>query len=532
MNASHVSRFDESEFSAQLRWLGVSTAPAPTETPAKSAILINLEERPAPRGPLPVVLDTLCRTFDSAAEGCSSSVLLPDGRGTRVRRVIGPGLPDAYNEFLTGQLVSCVQALGQPRSEWPPLRRTHGLECLGSSPILSSAGDLVGIFALYWRPSAGAKPCAPRLLRHFSAIAGIAIDRARIEVALKRTEAQLASTHRLSSTGSFSWRPATDEISGSEEFHCIFELDPAAPVTLDLIRARVHPEDVAKFREMTALARTGSDLRYEYRLRMPTHAVKYIGLLAHGTLDEEGQLEYIGAIQDVTGRRLSEEALGKLRAELAHVTPVSSLGALTASVAHEVSQPLSGIVTNASACLRMLALEPPDLEGARVTVQRTIRDGHRAADVIKQLRALFRECASTGSVDLNEATAEVAALLWSELQRSGVILRTEFDEALPTVAGDRVQLQQVVLNLLLNACEAMSVTDKCRRHLMIKTERVPEGGVRLRVTDSGVGLPPKSDIGLSISRSILENHGGHLSTESNGGPGSTFSFCIPGHQSS
>jgi signal transduction histidine kinase len=483
------------------------------------------------RRPLAVVLDALCRIFDAGVEGCFSSVLLFDRTRTRIRRAVGPALPCGFNELLEGQLVSCVATM------------THRLKPLGSSPIFSLSGQLVGIFAIFRCEAGHAKPCAPELLQQFSNMASLAIERTRTEEALKRSEAQLARAQQLSSTGSFSWHPATDEIQCSEELYRIFELDPTVPVTLDLIRTRVHPEDDAKFREMTARAQTGSDFACEHRLRMSNHSVKYVRLVAHGTQDEEGQLEYIGAIQDVTPRRLSDEALGKVRAELAHVARVSSLGAMTASIAHEVNQPLSGIVTNASACLRMLAADPPDLEGARETARRTIRDGKRASDIIARLRALFRKKSTPAeSVDLNEATEEVIALLSSELQRTAVILRAELAEDLPAIAADRVQLQQVVLNLLMNASEAMEDIDDRPRRLTIRTERDADDGVRMSVRDVGVGLPQDSErlfqafhttksggmgIGLSVSRSIIENHRGRLWAEPNGGPGATFSFCIP-----
>ena len=492
------------------------------------------------RRPLPAVLDALCRLFDAAVEGCSSSVLLVDRSRTRVRRAIGPGLPSGYSELLEGQLVSCVAARNPA---WPTLAMAHALESLGSSPIFSLTGELVGIFAIYWREAGSPRPCAPALIQQFSNMVGIAIERTRTEEALKRSEAQLARAQQLSSTGSFSWRPATDEIIWSEELYRIFDLDPALPVTLDLIRTRVHPEDDALFCEMTERAKTGSDFEYEHRLQLSNHSVKYVRLVAHGTRDEEGHLEYIGAVQDVTPRRLSYEALGKVRAELAHVTRVSSLGALSASIAHEVNQPLSGMVTNASACLRMLDAEPPDLEGARETARRTIRDGQRASNIIAGLRALFRKKeAPTESVDLNEATREVLALLSSELHRMVVTLRVELAEDLPPIAGDRVQLQQVILNLLLNASEAMSGIHDRPKRLVIRTERDAEDGIRLSVLDAGVGLPQDSEglfrafhttksggmgIGLSVSRSIIENHRGRLWAEQNAGPGATFSFRIP-----
>jgi C4-dicarboxylate-specific signal transduction histidine kinase len=165
---------------------------------------------------------------------------------------------------------------------------------------------------------------------------------------------------------------------------------------------------------------------------------------------------------------------------------------LTASIAHEVNQPLSGIITNAGTCLRMLAAAPPNVDGARETARRTIRDGNRASDVITRLRALFsKKNATAESVELNEATREVIALSLSELQRSRVILRPELDDDLPPVTGDRVQLQQVILNLLLNASDAMSGVDDRPRQLVIRTERDEDDRVRLSVQDTGVGLEPQ-----------------------------------------
>jgi len=243
-------------------------------------------------------------------------------------------------------------------------------------------------------------------------------------------------------------------------------------------------------------------------------------------------------------RTLSEAALGRVRSELAHMARVTSLGALTASIAHEVNQPLSGIITNASTCLRMLAADPPNVDGARETARRTIRDGNRASDVIARLRALFsKKGATSESVDLNEATREVIALSWKELQRSGVIVRPELADDLPPATGDRVQLQQVILNLLLNASDAMSDVNDRPRQLVIRTEPDDGNSVRLTVQDAGVGVEPhrvdklfeafyttKSSgmgIGLSVSRSIIESHHGRLWATPNEGPGAAFSFSIP-----
>jgi PAS domain S-box-containing protein len=361
----------------------------------------------------------------------------------------------------------------------------------------------------------------------------------------RRSEAFLAEAQHLSSTGSFSWRVVSDEVTWSQQAYQIFELDPAVSIRPELMRTRVHPEDIPLFDEVFERARaTGSDFEFEHRLLMPDHSIKYLHMIAHGTRNQDGEPEYIGAVQDVTERRLSEEALGNLRTELAHVSRVATLGALTASIAHEVNQPLSGIITNASTCLRMLAADPPNVDGARETARRTIRDGHRASDVITRLRALFSKKGATSEpVDLNEATREVIALSLRELRRNRVIPRLELAENLPPVTGDRVQLQQVILNLLLNALDAMSGVEDSPTPLVIRTARDEDDRVRLSVQDAGVGFAPqaadrlfeafyttKNDgmgIGLSVSRSIIESHQGRLWATLNDGPGATFSFSIP-----
>jgi C4-dicarboxylate-specific signal transduction histidine kinase len=266
--------------------------------------------------------------------------------------------------------------------------------------------------------------------------------------------------------------------------------------------------------------------------------------VARATRDQAGQLEYIAAVRDVTARRLADEALDKARSELAHVARVMTLGALTASIAHEVNQPLSGIITNASTCLRMLDADPPNVDGARETAKRTIRDGRRAADVITRLRTLFTSKeAATELVDLNEATEEVIALSRTELERNGVITRTELSEGLPLVTGDRVQLQQVILNLLRNGSDAMNAVDDRPRELLFRTELEQGERVCVSVRDAGVGFESQSlerlfqtfystkddgmGIGLAVSRSIIENHRGRLWATPNDGPGVTFSFSLP-----
>jgi signal transduction histidine kinase len=465
--------------------------------------------------PLSVVLTALCQLFDATVKGYSSSVLPLDRTAARVRNA--------------------------------PAAAAPGLRLHEASPILSLTGEPLGIFAVYQRDSnPDVTRCHSALVGQFTHVAGAAIERMRSDEALKRSAALLERTQQLSSTCCFSWCVETDEISWSNELCQLFEIAPAnGPVTLAMIGARIHSEDLPSFHEVIERARSGvGDFEFEHRLRLPDNSVKYLRVVAHRTSDQEGRLEYIGAVQDVTHRRDTEEALARLRAELARAARVASLGVLTAAIAHEVNQPLAGIVTNASTCRRMLAVDPPDIEGARETARRTIRDAERASEVVKRLRALFcKKGATSESLDLNEATREVVALSLSELERNKVIVRTELGAELPRVLGDRVQLQQVILNLFLNASDAMSGVDDRPRQLLIRTERDAEDRVRLSVRDTGVGFDPHGvdrlfdafyttksggmGIGLSVSRFIIESHKGRLWATPNDGPGATFSFSIP-----
>ncbi|MFL6415613.1 MAG: PAS domain-containing protein, partial [Bryobacteraceae bacterium] len=369
-------------------------------------------------------------------------------------------------------------------------------------------------------------------------------DRKRAEEELRRNDAFLVKAQSLSSTGSFSWSVDTNEVIFSEEAYRIFELDRTTPITLERIASRVHPDDAQLLAERTDAARsTGEGQDYQFRLQMPDRSIKYLHTTSNEVRGVNGQREYIGAIQDVTQRWLAQEALNKARSDLAHVSRLTSLSALTASIAHEVNQPLSGIITNAGTCLRMLDADPPNVGAARETARRTIRDGNRASEVVTRLRSLFSRGQFTpGSIDLNEATREVITLCLDDLHRNRVIVQTDFADKVLFVIGDRVQLQQVILNLLRNASDAMAEVYDRPRRMLIRTRCEPDGNVRLSVQDAGVGFDPRNieklfesfyttkrqgmGIGLSVSRSIVEMHHGRLWAELNDGPGATFCFSI------
>jgi PAS domain S-box-containing protein len=341
------------------------------------------------------------------------------------------------------------------------------------------------------------------------------------------------------------WLLDTDQVPFfSAEMNRIFGFEDEPPARVQEIFDRIHPDDLPRANAAIEAARSGDDVDFVFRLRMLDGSIKYLRSYIRAARTRDDQLELMGTVQDITESRRAEEALHLARSELAHVARVATLNAMTASIAHEVSQPLSGILTNANTGARMLAADPPNLAGAAETFQRTIRDAHRASEVLNRIRAMFSKKAPTVEmVDLNAAAREVIALSSGELQRSRALLQTDFADDLPLVRADRVQLQQVILNLLLNAADAMAEIEDRPRTILVETD-LGDGGVRLAVRDSGTGVNPHAveklfetfyttkahgmGIGLSICRSIIENHEGRLWAQANDGPGATFGFCIPG----
>lgn len=360
---------------------------------------------------------------------------------------------------------------------------------------------------------------------------------------LRRALDHLSEAQRLSKTGSFTADLLKDDHYWSDEFYRICEFEPGSSVTTKRLQDIVLPEDLPSFASAIERALGGTDPEFTFRIVTWRGEMKHLRGVAHRSEQVDGRPVFIGAVQDITARTAAENALNLARAELAHVARALTLGALTASIAHEVNQPLSGIITNASTCLRMLSADPPNVDGARTTAQRIMRDANRASDVIQRLRAMFaRKQRATEPVDLNHAAREVLALSASEIQRSRVSLRMQLEVDLPPIAGDRTQLQQVILNMVVNAIDAMKGVNDRTRDLLVATI-AEDNYVQLSVRDSGVGLDPDTraklfdpffttkthgmGIGLSISRSIIEAHQGRIWASANDGPGATFAFSIP-----
>jgi PAS domain S-box-containing protein len=370
-------------------------------------------------------------------------------------------------------------------------------------------------------------------------------DRKLAEEALRRSEAYLAEAQRLSLTGSFGWHPGRREFSWSEQTYRIFGYDLTVEPTLTLIRRRVHPDDLALVQHAIERAsRHGCPIDLAHRLLMPDGSVKYVKVVAHAITNQSSDWEFVGAVTDVTAARLAEQALHKAQAELAHAARVATLGELAASIVHEVSQPLAAIVTNGGACLNWLRRDPAEQEEACAAVEAIMRDGHRASEVIRRLRELAKKGEPQKSLlEINDVINDVLLLTEGEVRSHRVEVRSELKEALPPVLGDRIQLQQVIINLIMNAIDAMASAVDQPREVVVQTELQGQDQVLVAVQDSGIGLdavdtdrlfdaffttkPSGMGMGLPICRSIIEAHGGRLWASRNRTAGATFQFSLP-----
>jgi PAS domain S-box-containing protein len=373
-------------------------------------------------------------------------------------------------------------------------------------------------------------------------------ERKRAEQALMRSEAYLAEAQKLTHTGSWAWDPRTETVLYcSEEMFRIFGLDPRESLpSRDNFRQQIHPEDrdwVRKRFEESLRERVDSSA--EYRVLLPDGTVRHINASGHVVLSEDGELiEFVGTAVDVTERKRAEETVHEVQMQLAHSNRVATMGQLSASITHEVNQPITAAVTYALAARRFLSADPPNLHEVDDALSLVVKEGHRAGEVVERIRALIKKVpARKDAVAINDAILEVMALARTEVANNSVSVRTQFAEGLPRVQGDRVRLQQVMLNLIVNAIQSMSGVEDGNRELHISTVSIEPEGVCVAVRDTGHGLRPENlprlfepfyttkpdgmGMGLSICRSIIEAHGGRLWATSCEPRGALFQFTIP-----
>jgi PAS domain S-box-containing protein len=515
--------------------------------------------------PLQEILENLAQVVEAQFAGLLCSVLLLDEDGHHVRHGAAPSLPKPYIEAINGASIgpragSCGTAMFRKEPVvvtdilqdplWEDYRavvKPYGFRACWSTPILAHSGNVLGSFAMYYREPRSPSPSENRALEMATHLAGIAIERKLTRERLQRSEAYLAEAQKLTHTGSWAWRLSDRKmVHLSEEWYRIYGFDPGegAP-TWERYLERVHPEDRLNWKGTAERAIVEKvDYDQEFRIFLPNGMVKWIHTVGHPVLSNTGDLEaFVGSSTDITELKSAEqerEKLRRLEADLAHTNRVSTLGEMAASLAHEIKQPIAAAITSANSCIEWLAHEPPNLVRARAAAIRIDKYGNRAAEIIDRMRSFYKKSPPQRELaDVNGIIHEMLTLLESEAFRLSVGMRTELSAELPRIMVDRVQLQQVFMNLMLNAIEAMKDSGG---ELTVRSQ-LQDSQLLFSVSDTGVGLPTEkmdqifsaffttkpqgSGMGLAISRSIVESHGGQLWASANSGGGATFHFTVP-----
>jgi PAS domain S-box-containing protein len=671
-----------------------STILAPTEL-LDLATVIKVSQAVSGEMVLEKLIDMLMRTAIEHAGAERGLLILPRGDELRIASeattsgdsvIVGPreasvaavALPESIVHYVVRAQESVIlddASAENPFSADTYVRQHHARSIL-CLPLINQAKLIAVLYLENNLTSHVFTPTRISVLKLLASQAAISLESARLYRDTQQMEAYLKAAQTLSNTGSFGWRPGTGEINWSDETYQIMGYERGTKPTLELVFQRIHPEDTGLVQEAIDRATLdGTDLDFEHRLLLPDGAVKSVYILAHAVKDESGNIEYVGAIMDITERNLAaEEALRKSEerwravfensaigvaltdlkgrllvtnsayqkmlgyteeefskltflelthedyreanwklitellegkrkqfqiekqywrkdgtliwvsnnvslvpgtksmpqfimalseditarkqaeeaareserryheVEMAHANRIATIGQLSASIAHEVNQPLGAIVNNASACLRWLTAQK--LEEARQTAALVVADGHRAGEIIARIRALAKKAPPQKEwLDVNETIHEVIALARSEIQRNGVALETQLSEHVPLILADRIELQQVILNLVMNAVEAMSGLSDGPRELLVRSGTDESDQVVISVQDSGPGIDPENlghlfdafyttkpqgmGMGLAISRSIVESHGGRLWATANDDRGATFQFTLP-----
>jgi PAS domain S-box-containing protein len=546
-----------------VQWYGTATD---IEDRKRAEMLLGGEKRlleMIARGePLALTLDALCLLVEELAGGCLSSILLLDPNTNCLRHGSAPSLPTKYTEAIDGSVIgpsvgSCGTAAYRREpvivsdidtdplwADYREMASAHGLRACWSTPILSSAGMVLGTFAIYYHEPCSPTPQDSNVISQITHLASIALERAQAVQALERQASLLEQAHDAILIWEFP-RTIVYWNRGAEQLYGFSREEAIGRPSHELLHTE-HPISRAEFE--AALERDGE---WTGELTHTTRDGRKIIVESRHVLmrETDGRWLVLETNRDITERKRAEEeqtraaeALRQAQADLARVSRVTTMGELTASLAHEVNQPITASVTNAKTCVRWLAGDAPNIEEARDAAMRSAKNGTRAAEIIGRIRLLFQKGTPQRElVDVNEVIREIIVLLRSEATRYSISVRTELGTGFPELIGDSVQLQQVFMNLLLNGIEAMKDVDG-KRELSVKSQMAKDEQLLISISDTGCGLPPQANqifdaffttklhgtgMGLSISRSIVESHGGRLWAAGNAPRGATFHITLP-----
>ena len=500
--------------------------------------------------PLADVLTNLVLLMEGQAEGLRCSILLLNRDGKHVRHGAAPNLPEAYVKAVNGAAIgprngSCGTAMYTRRpvvvadvmtdplwTDYRELAQISGLRACWSTPILSAQGDVLGSFAMYRQENRGPRPEETRLTQIATHIAGIAIERQRHQEILREREARISLAAESADLAFWILYPEQNTAWMSEKGRLIYGFDSKLPLTCDLILSRVHPDEragvKAAYDRSCALYGT---FETEHRLRLPYGKTRWVIMRGRCLKDEEGNLvETIGVTLDVSAQKQADLQLQHQREEMAHRNRVSLMGEMTASFAHELNQPLTAIANNASAARRFLQRGNIDPTLLQQLLQDMVADSQRAGEVIRGIRSLVRKETSVHTLlDLNSVITETVRLVSTDVLSRESVVTTELDPQLPQVSATLVQIQQVLLNLIINALDAMEGLPPTERRIIITTRSDKSDVVEVSVRDFGTGLPKDQPdkvfdhffstkqkgmgMGLTIVRSIIEAHGGTIVAE-------------------